>query len=326
MLPQTPKKTADTEKQKRALFQRKIDAGQKIEPNEWMPSEYREMLAYQLTQKIYTETIGMQPESCWVARTPTLQRKVILLAKIQDEGGHGLYLHGVAETANIPREKITADLHSGKNPYSCLLDYFIQTWGDIGAIGWLIDGAAICIQVSLQRTSYGPYARSMIRICKEENFHQRQGYQIMIALARGSAEQRKMAQDSLNRWYWPALMIFGLPDDQASHLKDSMKYKLQLYSNDTLRQKFIDQTVPQIEYLGLEHPDKNIKWNEERQHYDSGDIDWNKLSSIVKAHSSCHARPRLQHHRKVHAEGSWVREAQHAYRQKQIQRKLNAAA
>ena len=306
------------------LFQAKVDEEQKIEPKDWMPAEYRKNLVRQISQHAHSEIIGMQPEGNWITRAPSLRRKAVLLAKVQDEAGHGLYLYSAAETLGVSRAEMIADLQSRKAKYASIFNYPTQTWGDIGAIGWLVDGAAICNQVSLQRTSYGPYSRSMIRICKEESFHQRQGFQIMIELAKGSPGQKAMAQDSLNRFYWPALMMFGPHDGESAHSAKSMQWKIKRETNDDLRQKFIDQTVPQIEFLGLDHPDKEIKWNEERGHYDSGELDWDEFYNVINGNGHCN-RQRLQHHIAAHEEGEWVRAAQSAYLRKKRARETSAA-
>ncbi len=296
-------------------FDRKIENEEKIEPKDWMPDDYRKNLIRQISQHAHSEVIGMQPEGNWITRAPSLRRKAVLLAKVQDEGGHGLYLYSTAETLGISRAEMIQALQSGQAKYASIFNYPTQTWGDVGAIGWLVDGAAIVNQISLQRTSYGPYSRSMIRICKEESFHQRQGYELMLALCRGSAEQKAMAQDSLNRFYWPALMMFGPHDSESAHSARSMQWKIKRESNDDLRQKFIDQTVAQIEFLGLEHPDKDLQWNEQRGHYDSGEIDWDEFFSVINGNGHCN-RQRLQHHKRAHDEGAWVREAMAAYQQK----------
>jgi len=306
-------------------FQSRVDAEQKIEPKDWMPPGYRKNLIRQISQHAHSEVIGMQPEGNWITRAPSLRRKAVLLAKVQDEAGHGLYLYSATESLGISRAELIAALQDGSAKYASIFNYPTQTWGDIGAIGWLVDGAAICNQVSLQRTSYGPYARGMIRICKEESFHQRQGYQIMIELAKGSPAQKQMAQDSLNRFYWPSLMMFGPHDSESAHSAKSMKWRIKRETNDDLRQKFIDQTVPQIEYLGLEHPDKELKWNESRGHYDSGEIDWEEFQNVINGNGHCN-RQRIQHHVKAHEEGAWVRDAQIAYNEKQQARKTDAAA
>ncbi|KKD61794.1 ATPase AAA [Grimontia sp. AD028] len=316
------------EAQEKALleaFQQKIDREEKIEPKDWMPEAYRQNLIRQISQHAHSEVIGEQPEGNWITRAPSLRRKAVLLAKVQDEAGHGLYLYSSAETLGISRAEMIEALQTGKAKYASIFNYPTQTWGDIGAIGWLVDGAAICNQVSLQRTSYGPYSRAMIRICKEESFHQRQGYQIMLALANGSEEQRQMAQDSLNRFYWPSLMMFGPHDAESAHSARSMQWKIKRETNDSLRQKFIDQTVQQIEFLGLEHPDKAIKWNDERGHYDSGEIDWEEFYNVINGNGHCN-RQRIQHHVNAHEEGAWVRDAQNAHAEKVKQRQQHAVA
>jgi len=297
-------------------FESKIEAEEKIEPKDWMPEKYRQNLIRQVSQHAHSEVIGMQPEGNWITRAPTLRRKAILLSKVQDEGGHGLYLYSASETLGVTRAELIEALQSGQAKYASIFNYPAQTWADVGAIGWLVDGAAIVNQVSLQRTSYGPYSRAMVRICKEESFHQRQGYEIMLALAKGSAEQKAMAQDALNRFYWPALMMFGPHDAESSHSAKSMQWKIKRESNDDLRQKFIDQTVKQIEVLGLEHPDSELKWNEERGHYDAGEIDWDEFYNVINGNGHAN-RQRVQHHIRAHEEGVWVREAMQAYRQKQ---------
>ena len=305
-------------------FQKKIDEERKIEPKDWMPEAYRKNLIRQISQHAHSEIIGMQPEGNWITRAPSLRRKAVLLAKVQDEAGHGLYLYSAAETLGVTRAELIAALQDGSAKYASIFNYPTQTWGDIGAIGWLVDGAAICNQVSLQRTSYGPYSRSMIRVCKEESFHQRQGYQIMITLAQGTSAQKQMAQDSLNRFYWPSLMMFGPHDSESAHSAMSMRWKIKRETNDDLRQKFIDQTVPQIEYLGLEHPDKDLKWNEERGHYDSGEIDWEEFYNVINGNGHCNQQ-RIRHHIAAHEEGAWVRDAQNAYHQKKMAREAHAA-
>jgi ring-1,2-phenylacetyl-CoA epoxidase subunit PaaA len=305
-------------------FNERIANEEKIEPKDWMPEDYRKNLIRQISQHAHSEVIGMQPEGNWITRAPSLRRKAILLAKVQDEGGHGLYLYSTAETLGVSRAEMIEALQSGKARYASIFNYPAQTWADVGAIGWLVDGAAIVNQVSLQRTSYGPYSRSMIRICKEESFHQRQGYELMLTLCRGSAEQKAMAQDALNRFYWPALMMFGPHDRESAHSARSMKWKIKRESNDDLRQKFIDQTVPQIEFLGLEHPDKEIRWNAERGHYDHGEIDWDEFYRVINGNGPCN-RQRIRHHIRAHEEGAWVRDAMHAYREKQKARASRAA-
>lgn len=297
-------------------FMRKIDAEEKIEPKDWMPDAYRKNLIRQISQHAHSEVIGMQPEGNWITRAPSLRRKAVLLSKVQDEGGHGLYLYSACETLGISREELIAALQDGSAKYASIFNYPTQTWADVGAIGWLVDGAAIVNQVSLQRTSYGPYSRAMIRICKEESFHQRQGYEIMLALARGSEAQKALAQDALNRFYWPALMMFGPHDNESAHSAKSMLWKIKRETNDDLRQKFIDQTAPQIEFLGLKHPDPDLKWNEERGHYDHGEIDWEEFHNVINGNGHAN-RQRLEHHIRAHEEGAWIREAMHAYNAKQ---------
>ncbi len=267
----------------------------------------------------------MQPEGNWITRAPSLRRKAVLLSKVQDEAGHGLYLYSASETLGISRAELITALQTGEAKYASIFNYPTLTWADVGAIGWLVDGAAICNQVSLQRTSYGPYARSMIRICKEESFHQRQGNEALLALAKGSTEQRQMAQDSLNRFYWPALMMFGPHDTESAHSAKSMQWKIKRETNDALRQKFIDQTVPQIEVLGLKHPDSAIKWNAQRGHYDSGDINWEEFYSVIEGNGHCN-RQRIEHHIAAHEEGAWVRDAISAYNKKKSTKKVQSAA
>lgn len=297
------------------LFQNRIDAEQKIEPKDWMPDGYRKTLIRQISQHAHSEVIGMQPEGNWITRAPTLLRKVILLAKVQDEAGHGLYLYGAAETLDTSREEMIAALQSGKAKYSSIFNYPTLSWADVGAIGWLVDGAAIMNQIALCRTSYGPYARAMIRICKEESSHQRQGFDAMLALCRGSQEQRAMAQDALNRFWWPSLMMFGPHDADSAHSAQSVKWKIKRKTNDELRQQFVDQTVPQAEYLGLTIPDSELRWNAETGHFDFGAIDWDEFSRVVNGGGLCN-RKRLQHHIAASDEGQWVRQAVDAYNQK----------
>ena len=296
-------------------FMRKIESEEKIEPKDWMPEAYRQNLIRQISQHAHSEVIGMQPEGNWITRAPSLRRKAVLLSKVQDEGGHGLYLYSATETLGVKRADLIAAMQSGEAKYASIFNYPTQTWADIGAIGWLVDGAAIVNQVSLQRTSYGPYARAMIRICKEESFHQRQGYELMIALAHGSPAQKAMAQDALNRFYWPSLMMFGPHDAESAHSAKSMTWKIKRETNDDLRQKFIDQTVPQIEFLGLEHPDKDLQWNAERGHYDSGEIDWQEFYNVINGNGHCN-RQRVEHNIRAHEEGAWVRDAMTAYNAK----------
>lgn len=305
-------------------FQKRIDDEQKIEPKDWMPEGYRKNLIRQISQHAHSEVIGMQPEGNWITRAPTLRRKIILLAKVQDEGGHGLYLYSSTETLGITREELVGALHEGRAKYALIFNYPSLTWADIGTIGWLVDGAAIVNQISLQRTSYGPYSRAMVRICKEESFHQRQGYESLMVLASGSPEQKAMAQDSLNRWWWPSLMMFGPHDAESAHSAQSMQWKIKRKSNDELRQAFIDQTIPQAEFLGLSIPDPDLKWNEERGHYDFGEIDWEEFRRVISGNGICN-RQRLDHHKKVEEEGGWVREAMRAYEAKKRKRKVQAA-
>jgi ring-1,2-phenylacetyl-CoA epoxidase subunit PaaA len=300
-----------------AAFQARIDAGDTIEARDWMPEGYRKTLIRQISQHAHSEIVGQLPEANWITRAPTLQRKAILLAKVQDEAGHGLYLYGAAETLGVTREQLVNDLLSGKAKYSSIFNYPTLNWADIGAIGWLVDGAAIMNQIPLCRCSYGPYARAMIRICKEESFHQRQGFEIMTVMARGMPAQRGMAQDALNRWWWPSLMMFGPPDAQSSHTAESVRWKIKLLTNDQLRQRFIDQTVPQAKYLGLTVPDPDLKWNEETGHYDFGEIDWTEFYNVIKGNGPCNEQ-RLRTRRQAHADGAWVREAANAYARKRV--------
>jgi len=305
---------------KEERFQKYVDADNKIEAKDWMPEGYRKTLIRQISQHAHSEIIGMLPERNWITRAPSLRRKSILISKVQDEAGHGLYLYSACETLGIDRETLIEELLTGKAKYSSIFNYPTLSWADIGAIGWLVDGAAIVNQVSLQRTSYGPYSRAMVRICKEESFHQRQGYEIMISLAKkGSEEQKKMAQDALNRWWWPSLMMFGPSDTSSLHSAQNMSWKIKRHTNDELRQKFIDMTVPQAEYLGLKIPDKDLKWNDNRGHYDFGEIDWNEFNEVIKGNGPCN-KQRIQTKAKAHKEGEWVREAAMAYAQKQRER------
>ncbi len=301
---------------KLAEFQAKIDAEIKIEPKDWMPEAYRQNLIRQISQHAHSEVIGMQPEGNWVSRAPSLRSKKILMAKIQDEAGHGLYLYCAAETLGVSRDQYIQWLHEGKAKYASVFNYPSPTWADMGAIGWLVDGAAIVNQVSLQRTSYGPYARAMVRICMEESFHQRQGYEIMARLMEGSEAQRKMAQDALDRWWWPSLMMFGPHDSDSAHSSQSMKWKIKRESNDDLRQQFIDKTIPQAELIGLKVPDENAKWNAETNHYETSDIDWDEFWNVIKGNGPCN-RHRLAHHIKAHKDGEWVRAAAQAFAMKQ---------
>ena len=296
-------------------FNEKLVNEEKIEPRDWMPDNYRQTLIRQISQHAHSEIVGMLPEGNWITRAPSLRRKATLLAKVQDEAGHGLYLYSAAETLGTTRQQTIDDLLSGKAKYSSIFNYPTLTWADMGAIGWLVDGAAIMNQVPLCRTSYGPYARAMVRVCKEESFHQRQGYEIMMTLCKGSEAQKQMAQDALNRWWWPTLMMLGPTDDDSPNTLQSMKWKIKRFTNDELRQKFIDVTVPQAEYLGLTIPDPDLKWNEETQHYDFGAIDWEEFWRVVKGNGPCNSL-RLNARRQAHEEGKWVMEAATAHAKK----------
>jgi ring-1,2-phenylacetyl-CoA epoxidase subunit PaaA len=293
-------------------FQAIIDAEDKIEPTDWMPEGYRKTLIRQIAQHAHSEVIGMQPEGNWITRAPSLHRKAILIAKVQDEAGHGLYLYSAAETLGVNRDEMQELLHQGKHKYSSIFNYPSLSWADMGTIGWLVDGAAITNQVMLTRCSYGPYSRAMVRICKEESFHQRQGYELLITLCQGSAEQKAMAQDSINRWWWPALMMFGPHDSESPHTQQSMAWKIKRVTNDDLRQQFVDMTVPQAEYLGLDLPDPEIRWNAERGHYDFGEIDWDEFWRVVKGNGPMN-RERVAHKVKAWESGAWVREAAMAH-------------
>ncbi len=304
-------------------FQNKIDREQRIEPKDWMPEKYRQTLIRQISQHAHSEIVGMLPEGNWITRAPSLRRKAVLLAKVQDEAGHGLYLYSAAETLGITRDEMYNQLHSGEAKYSSIFNYPTITWADMGAIGWLVDGAAIMNQVPLCRTSYGPYSRAMIRVCKEESFHQRQGYEIMLTLSKGSGVQRKMAQDALNRWWWPSIMMFGPADDSSPNTVQSMKWKIKRFTNDELRQKFIDVTVEQARILGLTIPDKDLKWNEERGHYDFGPINWDEFWNVVKGNGPCN-KERLDTRKKAWEDGEWVRDAAKAYSEKRRMKKMAA--
>ncbi|MEL6193264.1 MAG: 1,2-phenylacetyl-CoA epoxidase subunit PaaA [Bacteroidota bacterium] len=296
-------------------FQDRIDAGQVIEPKDWMPEKYRKTHIRQISQHAHSEIVGMLPEGNWITRAPSMRRKVALLAKVQDEAGHGLYLYSAAETLGISRDELYQQLLTGKAKYSSIFNYPTLSWADIGAIGWLVDGAAIINQVMLTRTSYGPYARAMVRICKEESFHQRQGYEIMLTLSKGTEAQKELAQDALNRWWWPSLMMFGPRDAESPHTEQSMKWKIKRKTNDELRQQFVDMTVPQAEILGITIPDPDLKWNEERGHYDFGEIDWDEFWQVVKGNGPCN-KERLAAKNKAWDEGAWVREAAVAHAEK----------
>lgn len=301
------------------IFDQKIDADVRIEPKDWMPEAYRKTLIRQISQHAHSEYVGMLPEANWITRAPTLRRKATLLAKVQDEAGHGLYLYSAMETLGMSRQQSLDDLHSGKAKYSSIFNYPTLTWADIGTIGWLVDGAAILNQVPLCRTSYGPYARAMVRVCKEESFHQRQGFEIMMALAQGTAAQKEMAQDAINRWWWPTLMMFGPKDSESGNSELSMRWRIKRFSNDELRQKFVDMMVPQAEFLGLKVPDEKLKWNAEKNGYDFGEVDWDEFWRVVKGQGQCN-KQRLDARRKAHEDGAWVREAAMAYAEKRAQR------
>jgi len=305
-------------------FEARIARDEKIEPKDWMPEKYRKTHIRQMSQHAHSEIVGMLPEGNWISRAPSLRRKVALLAKVQDEGGHGLYLYSATETLGITRDELFEQLHTGKAKYSSIFNYPALTWADIGAIGWLVDGAAIINQVALCGTSFGPYARAMVRICKEESFHQRQGYEITLKLAQGTPEQKAMAQDALNRFWWPSLMMFGPADADSPNTEQSMKWKLKRKTNDELRQQFIDQTVPQAELIGLTIPDPELKWNEEKGGYDSGEIDWDEFWQVVKGHGPCN-KERMKARVSAWENGEWVRDAALAHAEKRQEKKLNKA-
>lgn len=306
-----------------AAFQARIDAGEKIEPKDWMPEGYRKTLIRQIGQHAHSEIVGQLPEGNWITRAPTLERKAILLAKVQDEAGHGLYLYCAAETLGISRDEMTEMLLDGRMKYSSIFNYPTLNWADIGAVGWLVDGAAIMNQVPLQRTSFGPYSRAMIRVCKEESFHQRQGYDAIRQMAEGTPEQKKMAQDALNRLWFPSLMMFGPSDKDSVHSAQSMAWKIKMNTNDELRQKFVDQTVPQAEFLGLTIPDPDLKWNEERGHYDFTDPDWGEFFDVIKGNGPCNV-DRLAARNKAWDDGKWVRDGMLAHARKKAARKVAA--
>ena len=307
-----------------AEFDARLAQGGFVEAKDWMPEKYRKTLIRQISQHAHSEIVGMLPEGNWITRAPTLKRKAILLAKVQDEAGHGLYLYAAAETLGVSRDDLVEALHAGKAKYSSIFNYPTLTWADIGVIGWLVDGAAIMNQIPLTRCSYGPYARAMIRVCKEESFHQRQGYDLLLTLMRGSHEQRAMVQDATNRWWWPSLMMFGPHDADSPHSGESMKWGIKRISNDELRQKFVDATVPQAEVLGVTLPDPQLAWNEERGHYDFGPIDWSEFWNVVNGHGPC-AKDRMAARIKAWEDGAWVREAALAYAEKQASREQRAA-
>jgi ring-1,2-phenylacetyl-CoA epoxidase subunit PaaA len=307
-----------------AHFQARIDADIRIEPKDWMPDAYRKTLIRQISQHAHSELVGMLPEGNWITRAPSLKRKSILLAKVQDEAGHGLYLYSAAETLGTSRDQMLADLHSGKAKYSSIFNYPTLSWADMGCVGWLVDGAAILNQVPLCRTSYGPYARAMVRVCKEESFHQRQGFEIMQTLCEGAPVQKEMAQEALNRWWWPTLMMFGPKDSESPNTQQSMNWRIKRFTNDELRQKFVDMMVPQAEFLGLTVPDPALKWNEARQAYDFGEVNWEEFWSVVKGNGLCN-HDRLQARVQAHEEGAWVREAAMAHAAKRQAREAVAA-
>jgi ring-1,2-phenylacetyl-CoA epoxidase subunit PaaA len=308
---------------KLAAFEARVAADEFIEPKDWMPEAYRRTLTRQISQHAHSEIVGMLPEGNWISRAPSLRRKAILLAKVQDEAGHGLYLYSAAETLGTSREEMIEALHSGKAKYSTIFNYPTLTWADIGAIGWLVDGAAIMNQVPLQRTSYGPYARAMVRVCKEESFHQRQGYEIMMVMAAGTPEQKRMAQDALNRWWWPSLMMFGPPDADSPNTAQSMRWRIKRETNDELRQKFVDITVPQADALGLKVPDAALSWNAARGHYDFGEVDWEEFYAVVRGEGPV-AKERIKARRDAWEQGAWIREAAAAYAEKKAEKKQAA--
>lgn len=307
------------------LFQDKVDQEVKIEPKDWMPDAYRKTLVRQISQHAHSEIVGMLPEGNWISRAPSLKRKAILLAKVQDEAGHGLYLYSAVETLGTPRNQTIEDLHSGKAKYSSIFNYPTLTWADIGAIGWLVDGAAILNQVMLCRTSYGPYARAMVRICKEESFHQRQGFEILMVLSQGTPEQKAMCQDAINRWWWPSLMMFGPKDSESTHSDQSMTWKIKRKSNDELRQQFVDMIVEQVKILHMTLPDANLQYNEARGHYDFGEIDWIEFWNVVKGNGPCN-KERIEARREAWEEGAWVREAAAAHAAKRAARQQQQVA
>lgn len=306
-------------------FEQKLDKDIAIEPRDWMPDTYRKTLIRQISQHAHSEIVGMLPEGNWITRAPSLRRKAVLLAKVQDEAGHGLYLYSAAETLGISRDELYDQLHTGKAKYSSIFNYPTITWADMGAIGWLVDGAAIMNQVPLCRTSYGPYARAMVRVCKEESFHQRQGFEIMLTLSKGTEVQHKMAQDAFNRWWWPSIMMFGPPDENSPHTEQSMRWKIKRFTNDELRQKFIDVTVEQAKILGLTVPDADLKWNAERGHYDYGAINWDEFWNVVKGNGPCN-KERLETRKKAWENGAWVRDAANAHAEKRKKKLQQQAA
>lgn len=316
---------SDMDQKQLERFDEKLANEIKIEPRDWMPDDYRKTLIRQISQHAHSEIIGMLPEGNWITRAPSLRRKVALMAKVQDEAGHGLYLYSAMETLGETRDKSLQDLIDGKAKYSSIFNYPTLTWADMGAIGWLVDGAAIQNQVPLCRTSFGPYSRAMIRVCKEESFHQRQGYEIMMTLANGTKEQKDMAQEALNRWWWPSLMMFGPTDENSKHTAQSMAWKIKRHTNDELRQEFINKTIPQADFLGLTVPDPDLKWNEERKAYDFGEIDWEEFYNVIKGNGPCN-KQRIAARRKAMEQGEWVRDAAKAHAAKKAARKKEKAA
>ncbi len=306
-------------------FQDRVDQDIRIEPKDWMPEKYRQTLIRQISQHAHSEIVGMLPEGNWITRAPSLRRKATLIAKVQDEAGHGLYLYSAAETLGISRAEMIDQLHTGKAKYSSIFNYPTLTWADIGAIGWLVDGAAIMNQVPLCRTSYGPYARAMVRICKEESFHQRQGFEILLTLSRGTEAQKAMCKDAINRWWWPSIMMFGPADDASPHTAQSMKWKIKRFTNDELRQKFVDICADQVKILGMELPDQELKWNAERGHYDFGKINWEEFWQVISGNGPCN-KERIAARVKAHEEGAWVREAASAFATKRAQKQSAAVA
>lgn len=322
---QTQQTASDTDEAAEQYFHELIEKDSRIEPRDWMPAAYRRTLIRQMSQHAHSEIIGMQPEANWITRAPSLKRKAILMAKVQDEAGHGLYLYSAAQTLGISRDEMAEQLIAGTARYSSIFNYPALTWADMGAIGWLVDGAAICNQVPLCRASYGPYGRAMVRICKEESFHQRQGFEILLELSQGTPAQHEMAQDAVNRWYWPSLMMFGPPDDESPNSAQSMAWKIKRFSNDDLRQRFVDMIVPQAEVLGLDLPDPALAWNAERGHYDIGEIDWDEFHEVLAGRGPCNTQ-RMQRRRQAHEDGRWVREAAAAYAEKQAAASLREAS
>ncbi|MFE0025865.1 1,2-phenylacetyl-CoA epoxidase subunit PaaA [Amycolatopsis sp. NPDC059021] len=316
----TVSEQAPSEKDLEAHFEHTIERDQRVEPRDWVPEGYRKTMIRQIAQHAHSEIIGMQPEGNWITRAPSLRRKAILLAKVQDEAGHGLYLYSAAATLGADRADLTDKLITGRQKYSSIFNYPTLTFADVGVIGWLVDGAAICNQVPLCRSSYGPYARAMIRICKEESFHQRQGYELLMTMMRGTEQQREMVQEAVNRWWWPSLMMFGPPDADSPNTAQSMAWKIKRHTNDELRQRFVDMSVPQAEALGVTFPDPDLKWNAEREHYDFGAVDWDEFKNVLKGNGPCNAQ-RIAHRRRAHEDGEWVRAAAVAHARKQEARR-----